>query len=311
MFTPQLDTHALGNAVWNSERNGISTPTTSTSQQLSTQPLTMDSLRPFAPIKISTKGSSRQESAASLLASSSLSVTASSSTSLEIKSSDNEERAKAGATLQRADDSMETTSYARMNTLLHQAHASRFGIPDELPLADDYRTLPAQNKPSAPESRQHSQDPAQTFTANAAWEQQQQQQQQQQTRIISANTAWGQQPGGTSISTAWYQHQHRNAILAAQMMDEDDEMADVNETHAFSPSLANGYQMPQGMNRNLDPQQGYVLNQHPSHQQQQQQQRQQQQQSGQTAEEHNLYHTINSQLRAAFLARSEMDKRYR
>ncbi|KAF9146814.1 hypothetical protein BGX30_007732 [Mortierella sp. GBA39] len=212
------------------ERNEISSPTTSTPQQLSTQPLPMGSLRPIAPIRISTRPSSRQESAASLLASSSSSTSASSSTTLEFESRDDEKRAKAGATQPRASDSTDATLYARMNTLLHQVHASRFGIPDELPLADDGRTLPAQNGPSAPELRQHPQDPAQAFTANAAWQQHhQQQQQQQQTRIIAANTAWSQQPGGPATNTAWYQQQQRNAILAAQMMDEDDEMADVNE----------------------------------------------------------------------------------
>ncbi|KAF8934076.1 hypothetical protein BGZ47_010521 [Haplosporangium gracile] len=312
MFTPQLDTHALGNAIWSSARNGLSTSTTSPHQQLSTQLLSSDSLRPFAPIKISTRSSSRQEPVASFLATSS-STSASSSTHLAFRNGE-EERAKADAILPRADDGTDATIYAGMNTLLHLVHASRFGIPDELPPADDGRTLPGKSGSGAPVARQHLQNTSQAVAANTAW---QQHQQQQPTRIVAANTVWSQQPSGSSTNTAWYQQQQKNAISTAQNMDEDDEMADVNETQGFSASFsAPGYQIPQGMNANLIPPQGYVLSQHLSHQQQQHQHHQQHQQplqqrrSEQNAEEHNLYHTINSQLRAAFLARSEMDKRY-
>ncbi|KAF9153934.1 hypothetical protein BG015_002303, partial [Linnemannia schmuckeri] len=188
----------------------------------------------------------------------------------------------------------------------------------ELPPADDGRTLSGKNGLSAPVARQHPRDASQAFAANADWPQHQQQ---QPTRIVAANTAWSQQPGEPSTNTAWFQQQQKNAISTDQMMDEDDEMADVNETQGFSVSFsAPVSRMPQGMNGNLTSPQGYVLSQHFSHQQQQQQKQQhhqqhqqplQQRQSGQTAEEHNLYHTINSQLRAAFLARSEIDKRYR
>ncbi|KAG0290916.1 hypothetical protein BGZ96_005637 [Linnemannia gamsii] len=315
MFTPQLDTLALNNAVWDNDRNQTSTSTTSTPQQVPTQPLSLDSLRPFAPIKISTRSSSRQESAASLLASSSSSSSSSASSSAILAFKDRaENQAKTDANQQRAGKSADVTIYAGMNTLLHQVHASRFGIPDELPPISLDRALPVQSGSIAPISRQHLQDPSQAFTA---W----QQQQQQHTRITATNTAWSQQPGGASTNTVWYQQQQKNAVSAAQMMDEDDEMADVDDTQSFSASFSvNGYRMSQGTSGSLVTQQGYVLNQHLSHQQQQQQQQQhhqhqqqpvQQQQAEQSAQEHNLYHTINSQLRAAFLARSEMDKRYR
>lgn len=314
MFTPHLDTHALGKTVWDSDRNRTSTSTTSIPQQLPTQPQSSDSLRPFAPIKISTRSSNRQESTVSLLTSSSLPLPSapSSSAILAFKESA-EDLTKTDARQLRASESTDATIYAGMNTLLNQVHASRFGIPDELPPIGHKRTLSSQNGSIAPISRQHSQDPSRAF---AAW--QQQQQQQQHTRITAATAAWSQQPGGASTNTVWYQQQQRNAVSTAQMIDEDDEMADVDDTPSFSASFsANGYRTPQGTGSSLATQQGYVLNQHLSHQQQQQQHHQhqqplQQQQAGQSAEEeHNLYHTINSQLRAAFLARSEMDKRYR
>lgn len=297
MFTPQLDTHALGDAAWDNGRNRTSTSVISTPQQLPTQPLSTDSLRPFAPIKISTRSPSRQESVASLMALSSPS--ASSSAILALKGRD-ESREKTDASQQRAGDGTDAAIYAGMNTLLHEVHASRFGIPDQLPPADHDRTLSAQDGSSAPVSRQHSQDSAHAF---AAW-----QQQQQQSRITALHTAWSQQLGGASTNTTWY----RNIASATQMMDEDDEMTDVDETQGFSASFSmSDHRIPQGTSESLASQQGYVLNQHLSHQQQHLQQPLQQQQAGQLPVKHNLYHTINSQLRAAFLARSEMDKRYR
>ncbi|KAF9126746.1 hypothetical protein BGW39_006371 [Mortierella sp. 14UC] len=287
MFAPQMDPHTLNSAIWNANRDGPSTSATSTPQDLSNLAIPSDLPRPFAPIKISTRSSSsRQESVVSSSSSSS-----SLSTNPTFRGRQ-EEQAKADDTTQfraAGDGTADMAVYVGMNSLLHQIHASRFGIPDEV-------ESPAVEATSTPV-----QDSYQDFGVHSAWHRHQQQQQ--------------QHTGNVATNAAWYQPQQRNTLPSTQLMDEDDEMSDVSETQSFSPSFpANGFRSPQGIGGNLVAQQGYVLNQHLAHQQQQlaqQQQSLQQSQGGQTAEEQNLYHTINSQLRAAFLARSEMDKRYR
>ncbi|KAG0281886.1 hypothetical protein BGZ95_007944 [Linnemannia exigua] len=277
LFSPQLDPLALSNDIWNTNRDGPSSSTSSTSGNMSTQAAPSELPRPFAPIRISTRSSSSRQEPAVLLP---LASSSAPSSTLECSNKQQQqEQVKADvSTLLRAacDGVAPLAVYTGMNSLLHQIHASRFGIPEEVePPATEATSTPAQNEPSAQVSRIRAQDSFQGFAANPAWYQQQQQQQQQQhTRSIATNDAW-------------YQPQQKSTLSSTRMMDEDDEMADVNETPSFSPSFpTNGFRSPQGISGSSN-------------------------QAGQTAEEQNLYHTINSQLRAAFLARSEMDKRYR
>ncbi|KAK3843538.1 MAG: hypothetical protein J3R72DRAFT_440253 [Linnemannia gamsii] len=298
LFAPQPDPHALSNAIWNTNHDGPSSTAALTLGSMPTQATPSDMPRPFAPIKISTRAtSSRQEPAIS----SPLAPSSASSTTLACNNNQQKEQAKVDSTNQlraACDGVAQLAVYSGMNSLLHRIHASRFGIPDEVePPAAEATSAPVQNETSTLVPRIQLQDSFQGFTANPVWHLQQQQ---QHTRNIATNNAW-------------YQSQQKSALSSTRMMDEDDEMADVNETQSFSPSFpTNGFRFPQEMNGSSVTQQGYVLNQHLANQQQQQQQHSlQQNQAGQTAEEQNLYHTINSQLRAAFLARSEMDKRYR
>ncbi|KAG0212963.1 hypothetical protein BGX33_003235 [Mortierella sp. NVP41] len=288
MFVLQhQDAQSLDNNCWTVGQAGQAT-STSTSEHTS-RPASMDVFRSFAPIKISTRSSSRQNSTAYSL-----------SSNLPFRDRQ-EDQATTDSTQSRPSDGSNANAaiYSGMNSLLHQVHASRFGIPEEEP-EEAATSLIAQSGPNQTASQVQPQNPSQVLAANTTWHQQQ-----QQSQFNAATTTWNQQPSGSNINATWNQHR---ALSGTQMMDEDDEMADVNETQSTNSLLAsNSYRFPQGMDSNTLARQGYVLNQHP---QQQQPQHPLPSQSEQAAEEHNLYHNINSQLRAAFLARSEMEKRH-
>ncbi|KAF8941310.1 hypothetical protein BGZ58_000051 [Dissophora ornata] len=196
-----------------------------------------------------------------------------------------------------AADSPDVAFYFGMNNILHQMHAMRFGIPEEISSGTDASL-------AHEESRQLLQQ---------RYQQQQQQQQQQQEQHLQQQQRYYHPPSqGTmfTANTAWHQAQ-RVLQVERQAMDVDDEMADVGVSAGINSSFA-GFGMGgiQGLQQAPYATEGQQqLQYQPEPLSQRHSQEQQQQQQQQTA--HNEYQDINAQLRAAFLARPEMDKRYR
>ncbi|KAF9174004.1 hypothetical protein BGX21_007235 [Mortierella sp. AD011] len=116
-------------------------------------------------------------------------------------------------------------------------------------------------------------------------QQQYQQQQQQQQQSHSQNMVF-------TANTMWHQAQ-RNLPVSAQAMDEDDEMSDVNDA-TEAGNTPPTFRTP-GSQDTLG---GHALD------------NQCQQQLLQQESINNVYQDINAELRAAFLTRIQMDKRY-
>ena len=181
---------------------------------------------------------------------------------------------------------VENVTYSGMNVLLHQIHASRFGIPDEGELGDLYRQQQLQDQQLRQQQLQL----------------REQQSMQQQQQLLN-------NPGVSTYMTTWHQP-HNQSI---RPVDEDDEMTDFQDGFS-APMVAT---LPGGGPQDHSSQ-GYFLTLPQPQSQSQQQQHQHPTQPSlqhhhlqQQAQEPNLYQDINAQLRAAFLARAQMEQRYR
>lgn len=165
--------------------------------------------------------------------------------------------------------------YYGMNSLLHRMHATRYGIPTE--------TLPEAVAPS---------DPSQDFQA---WQQQQQQQQQRQ-----QHDQHGFQHMPFTANTAWHHVQKSSGSDSQALIDdEDNDMEGVDE--------GNGgrilFSAPEAQQAMDSQQQQFLRNEHAP-----QAQQQGHEEVFDRALRPNVYEDINAQLRAAFLARAELEK---
>ncbi|ORZ14267.1 hypothetical protein BCR41DRAFT_396763 [Lobosporangium transversale] len=162
---------------------------------------------------------------------------------------------------------IEPAAYSDMNSLLHQMHAARFGIPSDL------------SEDSGPPL-----DPTQE--QQQVYQQDQQNQYESQHRLPTSRTSF-------ASNTTWNQT-HRFVPVSRQAIEEDDEMVDVQE---ISQQNNDFQQLPTQY-----VQQGYMLEDQYHHlAQPSSQQRPQDEHINNSS----VYQNINAQLRAAFLARAE------
>ncbi|KAG0041265.1 hypothetical protein BGZ83_002076 [Gryganskiella cystojenkinii] len=203
---------------------------------------------------------------------------------------------------------VENAAYSGMNILLHQIHASRFGIPDENDLGSNPLYHHQQHQ-----QHQYNQQEQQQQQLEDQRRQYEQQLQQPQPRQF--------QSGMPTYMTAWHQVPPRTT----HHVDEDDEMTGIEDASGSTDSallLSQGANLARfsthhqnQLHHQQDQPQEHVLTPLQEHQhlqgQDQTQQQQLQQQHSYSSQGPNLYQDINAQLRAAFLARAETEQRYR
>ncbi|KAF9357038.1 hypothetical protein BGX26_004334 [Mortierella sp. AD094] len=249
------------------------------------QPQHSDPYKPFGPIRISTRSPAASESAETVTGSESLE---------SLRSS------------QVLADRSESALYSGMNNILFQMHVTRFGNPD-ISSTLITPTIPSESQHLYQQQQyrqqQYQLQQQQYQLQQQQYQPQQQQQQQQQQQNYQQHQfpqhhrqQQQQQPHSQNMvftaNTVWHQAQ-RNFPASTQAMDEDDEMADVNDATQASNSSAT-FRMRGGQ----DTLRGNALD------------NQCQQQLLQQESDNSVYQDINAQLRAAFLARIQMDKRH-